>query len=93
MRRLKNKIRIDPLSENLFRELLRRVCDEKQVPCTRELEDYMVQQCAQNTQNGFRGCFPRDLMNIICGIAAFEKRTPSLEKHYIDRAVKVYFAR
>src|SRR5579862_5272917 len=35
MRRLKNKIRIEPLSEDLFRELLRRVCDEKQVPYTR----------------------------------------------------------
>ena len=93
MRRLKNKIRIDPLSENLFRELLRRVCDEKQVPCTRELEDYMVQHCAQLMQDGFRGCFPRDLMAIICGMAAFERRTPSLEKRYIDRAVKVYFAR
>ena len=93
LRRLRNKIKIEPLSESLFRELLRRVCDEKQVPYTRGMEDYLVQECAQHAQNGFRACFPRDLLTIICGSAAFEKRAPRLEKPYIDRALKVYFAR
>ncbi len=93
MRRLKNKIRIDPLSEDLFRELLVRVCDEKQVPRSKEMEDYIVKECLRRSPNALRACFPNDLVTIACGIAAFEQRTPSLEKPVVDEAIEVYFAR
>lgn len=91
MRRLKNKIKIEPLSQDLFRALLRRVCEDEQLPCTAEMEEYVSRECLKQSPEGLRACFPTDLMKIIRGIAAFEKRTPSLDKRDVDEALKVYF--
>lgn len=91
MRRLKNKIKIEPLSPDLFIQLLRRVCQEERLPCKPEMEDYISRECLKQSPEGLRACFPRDLMKIIRGIATFEKRTPSLSKDDVDKAVRVYF--
>ncbi len=91
MRRLKNKIKIEPLSPDLFVELLRRVCKDEKLPCSPEMEDYVSRECLKQSPEGLRACFPTDLMKIIRGIATFEKRTPSLNKDDVDKAVRVYF--
>jgi hypothetical protein len=91
MRRLKNKIKIEPLSQELFVELLRRVCEDEQLPCTLEMEQYISRECLKQSPEGLRACFPTDLMKIIRGISAFEKRTPSLNKNDVDEAMRVYF--
>ena len=91
MRRLKNKIKIEPLDPELFRELLRRVCQQEELPCTREMEEYISGECLKHSSEGLRACFPTDLMKIIRGIAAFERRTPTLEKRDVDEAMLVYF--
>ena len=91
MRRLKNKIKIEPLSPELFHEPLRRVCEEEELPCTRDMEEYIRSECLKHSSEGLRACFPADLINIIRGIAAFEKRTPTLQKRDVDEALQVYF--
>jgi len=91
MRRLKNKIKIEPLSQDLFVELLRRVCEEEQLPSSPEMEEYVTRECLKQSPEGLRACFPTDLMKIIRGISAFEKRTPSLNKSDVDEAMRVYF--
>jgi len=91
MRRLKNKIKIEPLSPELFHKLLRQVCEMEKLPCTREMEEYISSECLKQSPEGLRACFPTDLMKIIRGISAFEKRTPTLEKRDVDEALKVYF--
>lgn len=91
MRRLTNKIRIEPLGRELFLELFRRVCAERQLPCSAEMEEYVLQQCLGHCKDGLRGCFPNDLTKIIRGIAAFEEREPLVNRADVDEAVKVYF--
>ena len=91
MRRLKNKIKIEPLSQDLFVQLLRRVCMDEQLPCGPEMEDYVARECLKHSPEGLRACFPTDLMKIIRGISAFERRAPSLNKNDVDEAMRVYF--
>ena len=91
MRRLTNKIRVEALSRDLFLELFRRVCTERQLPCRPEMEEYILQQCLRHSREGLRGCFPNDLTKIIRGIAAFEERPASVERDDVDKAMKVYF--
>ncbi|HWZ29693.1 MAG TPA: hypothetical protein VNX18_00060 [Bryobacteraceae bacterium] len=91
MRRLKNKIKIEPLSEALFRELLQRVAVEKGVPCKPAMEDFIVAECLRRSPDGLRACFPVDLMTIIAGMAKFEERAPILEKTELEQALKMYF--
>jgi predicted ATPase with chaperone activity len=91
MRRLKNKIKVEALSEDLFRVLIRRVCKEKEIPHSAEMEDYMLRQCLSHSPDGLRACYPIDIMTIMRGFATFEKREASNSKEEIDHAVKVYF--
>jgi predicted ATPase with chaperone activity len=91
MRRLKHKIRIDPLGTDLFKNLVQRVFQRESIPCTAETEEYIAQQCARYSPEGLRACFPHDIAEIIRGTAIFEQREPSLSPEDIDRAVNVYF--
>jgi hypothetical protein len=91
MRRLKNKIKIAGLSEDLFRDLLARVCQGKGVPCSVEMEEHITQEFLSHAPDGLRACYPGDLITIICGTAAFEQRAPALSNGHIDRALQVYF--
>jgi hypothetical protein len=66
MRRLKNKIKIEPLSQDLFVELLRRVCEDELLPCTPEMEEYISANVWQIAGRA-AGVLPTDLMKIIRG--------------------------
>src|SRR5579862_2219929 len=57
MRRLKNKIKIEPLSPDLFHVLLRRVCEDQQLPCNPEMEDYVSRECLKQSPEGLRAFF------------------------------------
>jgi predicted ATPase with chaperone activity len=92
LRRLKNKIKIEPLSDDLFRELLRRVFREKDLECTPDMGEYIRAECLERSPDGLRACYPADLATSICGIAAFEQRAPTLDKDHVDRALNLYFA-
>jgi len=91
MRRLKNKIKIDPLSVDLFKSLVQRVFQKKGITCTVETEEYVAQQCAKFCPEGLRACFPGDIADIVWGTAIFEQREPTLSRDDIDRALNVYF--
>ena len=93
MRRLKNKIKIEPLSPDFFVELLRRVCKDEKLPCSPRMKNYVSRECLKQSPEGLPSeCFPTDLIkDTIRGIATFEKRTPSLNKDDVDKAVRVYF--
>jgi hypothetical protein len=79
------------LSSDLFRELLRRVCREKNLVCAPEMEDYLTAGCAKHSSEGLRACFPRDVVAILCGIAGFEQKAPELTKDRVDQALAIYF--
>jgi predicted ATPase with chaperone activity len=92
LRRMRNKVKIDAPSEDIFRNLITRTCQEKKLACSQEMEEYLLDQCHQHSLTGLRACFPEDLVAAICGIAAFERRAPEMNKDAIDRAIRVYFA-
>jgi hypothetical protein len=90
LRRLKNKIRIDFLSEDLFDELLRRVCEKKGLECTPEAQRHVREECFRYA-GGLRSCFPEDLTSLICGIAKFEQRSPTFGEDDVNQALRMYF--
>jgi hypothetical protein len=91
MRRLKNKIKIEPLQDDLFRDLLRRISAEKGILCSPEMEELIVEECRRRSPDGLRGCFPVDLMGIVEGMAKFDQRDAVLSKAEVERALRLYF--
>jgi hypothetical protein len=92
LRRLKNKIKIESLSPDLFKELTRRACAKKGLPITPEIEEYFLQQCFELAKGELRACYPTDLMAIVIGMAAYEQRTVRMDQADLDTALAVYFA-
>lgn len=93
MRRIKNKIKIDCVAPQVFVRIFRQECKRHGVECTAEMEEYACRRCAESSAHGLRACFPRDLLDIVCGAAAFEQRSPRLERTDLEDALKLYFAR
>ena len=91
LRRLKNKIKVEPLHDDLFRQLLERVSSAKGISCSPEIEDLLVTECRRRSPDGLRACYPGDLMDIIVGMARFEERDPMLDRKNADRALNLYF--
>lgn len=91
IRRLKNKIKIDAINPDAFIKIMQRVCRDKDVECRLEMAAYTLNQCEKHALDGLRACFPRDIVGILCGVAAFEQRTPTLDEQNIDRALRLYF--
>lgn len=93
MRRIKNKIKVDTITPEIFVRILRSICQEHRLACSPEMEAYLVQRCSQESPQGLRACYPRDLVDIVRGVAAFDQRAASLERADIETALKVYFGR
>jgi len=92
LRRLKNKIKIESLSPDLFKELTRRACKQKGLPLTPDTEEYFLQECSKHANGQLRACFPIDITAIVSGMATFEQRGARLDKEDVDSALAVYFA-
>ena len=93
MRRIKNKIKIDAVSVEHFLEILCRLCLERGVGFEPEVAVYAARRCGDHSPTGLRACFPRDILDILCGIADFERRPARLDQEQVDRAMKIYFTR
>ena len=92
LRRLKNKIKIESLSEDLFKELIRRACQHKGLPLTPEIEDYFLEQCSKYSKGQLRACYPTDIAAIVSGMATFERRGSRMDREDVDSALGAYFA-
>lgn len=92
MRRIKNKIRVDAITQEMFGRILERVCQERGIECSAEMEDYLWRRCVEEAAQGVRACFPQDLLDIVCGVAGFEQRRATLKRSDLDYAMKIYFA-
>jgi len=92
MRRLKNKIKVESMSPDLFRELIRRACQRRHLPLAYDVEDYFLGACGKRTGGKLRACYAGDLVEIVCGQAAFEERPARLGPADVDYALDIYFA-
>ena len=54
------------------------------------MDDYMLRECMRHS-GVLRACYPRDLVEILRGTAAFEQRHPYFGQADLDQALKVYF--
>ena len=92
IRRIKNKIRIDKISEQTFLEILKRQCQQRGIEYFPAAADYALRECLERSKDGLRACYPRDLLDLVFGIAAFERQPAKFGFEEVDRAVNLYFA-
>jgi hypothetical protein len=91
MRRIPNKIRLDYITGEQFREIFRRVCYQFGVPFDATVVDRLTEYVGTDLKQPLRPCYPRDLVQQVCWEAQFEKRQPALDWATVTRACRSYF--
>jgi SpoVK/Ycf46/Vps4 family AAA+-type ATPase len=91
LRRLRHKIEITDPSFEDFREIFRRVSQQKGIPYNDPGLAYLLQEYYIKRNRKMRASHPRDLCDQILDIASYLTTEPTMTKEMIDRASQAYF--
>jgi predicted ATPase with chaperone activity len=91
LRRIRHKIHITSPTFDGYREIFRRVCEERDIPHDEEALKYLLQEYYIKANRKLRANHPRDLVEQIIDICTYRGREPVLEKELIDQAADAYF--
>ncbi|NWJ97194.1 MAG: ATP-binding protein [Chloroflexi bacterium] len=91
LRRIQNKIEIRNPNFEEYREILRRNCQQLNVPFSEEGAVYLLREHYVKAKRELRSCQPRDLLKQLIGLAAYQGIQPTLSKELLDQAVQTYF--
>ncbi len=91
LRRIRHKIEIVDPSADEYREIMRRVCEQKHVAYDDRGLAYLIQEWYIKRNRKLRANHPRDLAEQIIDVASFLSVEPALTKDLIDRGAESYF--
>lgn len=93
LRRIQNKIEIEPVQPQVFDMIFQRVVSTRNVPAEYDSAEYLRKLCLSEGRTQLRACYPVDIVNIITSICQYENRPVQITKAELERAVHLYFAR
>lgn len=93
LRRIQNKIEIEPVQPQVFDMIYQRVISTRNVPADYDSAEYLRKLCLSEGRTQLRACYPLDILNIITAICQYENRPVQVTKAELERAVHLYFAR
>jgi predicted ATPase with chaperone activity len=91
LRRIHNKIFVEPVNANVFDAIFDRVVGEKGMPAEAGSAQVLRKLCAGAGALELRACYPRDICTIIEWIKSFEGEPTCIMKADLERAVQLYF--
>ena len=91
LRRLRHKIEIIDPSFEEYREIFKRVAQQKGVTYNEQILAYLLQEWYVKRNRKLRASHPRDLCDQILDIARYQAVEPAMTKDLIDMAAEAYF--
>ncbi len=91
LRRLRHKIEIGDPSYEEYREIFKRVANDKRVEYSDQGLAYLLQEWYIKRNRKLRASHPRDLCDQILDIASYISVKPQMTREMIDRASQAYF--
>jgi hypothetical protein len=92
LRRIHNKIYVDPVSPACFREILARVLDDRGILCDPAAANDFIDLCLSHG-DALRACYPADLCDILMWRSDYQGRAPKFSHDELERAAGLYFTR
>src|SRR6266478_2534062 len=93
LRRIHNKIYIEPVHQHTFDEIFRRVASSRGISLEADSCENLRKICLSDGRTELRACYPLDIIDILSSIGRYEKRTVTVTRDDIVRAVSMYFAK
>ena len=91
LRRLRHKIEIGDPSYEEYREIFKRVAQDKKVEYSDQGLAYLLQEWYIKRNRKLRASHPRDLCDQILDISSYQAVPPTMSRDMLDRAAKAYF--
>jgi SpoVK/Ycf46/Vps4 family AAA+-type ATPase len=91
LRRIRHKIEIKDPTWDEYREIFRRVCENRDVSYDNRGLAYLIQEHYLKPKRPKRACHPRDIVDQLTDIARYMNVPATLSKDLIDRACNAYF--
>ena len=91
LRRLRHKVEIGDPSFEEFREIFKRVSQDKRVEYNDQGLAYLLQEWYIKRNRKMRASHPRDLLDQILDISSYLAVPPTMSRDMLDRAAKAYF--
>jgi len=93
LRRIQNKIYVEPVSPSVFDQIFERVVSARRVPSEVDSAEFLRRLCLREGRTELRACYPSDICNILESISRYEGRAISMTKPDLERATSLYFAK
>ncbi len=90
-RRIRHKIEIPDPTREQFLEILARVCQQRELPLDPNAALYLVDKYYERTGRGFKGCHPRDIIDLVADICVYLGEAPAFTRNHLDQACQSYF--
>jgi predicted ATPase with chaperone activity len=93
LRRIHNKIYVEPVDPETFDTIFERVLSERQLPCDPGLPAQFRAICSAHAPGHLRACYPADMCNLLTWMAAYKGRPFDVNRESLARAADLYFTR
>ena len=93
LRRIKNKIYVEPVDSQVFDEIFRRLVIERELPCEPGSAEYLRKLCGNSGNGDLRACYPADILDILASISIYDGVKVKVNKGNLKRAASLYFTR
>lgn len=90
-RRIRHKIEIPDPTRDEFMEILARVCQQREIPVDGQAVMYLIDRYYTQTGRGFKGCHPRDIIDLVADICMYHGEEPAFTMNHLDAACHSYF--
>jgi predicted ATPase with chaperone activity len=91
LRRIQTKVKLGEVTDDQFREIMRRVTRENGVDSDLSAVNYLIHYIHSTLRQELRSCYPRDIVNQIVWSARYEGKMPCLDLASVNRAIDAYF--
>jgi len=93
LRRIQNKILVDPVDAVIFDEIFARLMTSKGIEYDPDTAEHLRTVCLRAGRSELRACYPGDITGLIESISQYEGREPVIDRVNVERAAHLYFAR
>jgi predicted ATPase with chaperone activity len=91
LRRIQNKIYIEPVSAEVFDTIFESEARKWQVAARPEDMQYLRDLCLHKWHKPLRACYPRDVCQLLTSISQYERRPVRVNPEELERATQLYF--
>jgi hypothetical protein len=93
LRRIQNKIYVEPVNPQVFDAIFRRLAVERGLSFEPDTSAFLRQRCLDLSAGELRACYPADILKILTSISSYEERPLEINRANLERAVDLYFTK